>query len=102
MHESELQSTVTQSILYGDAESVQFAITDNENAVIVSADECDAAYTADEAQRLADRIEEQSEEYWKGNNGNAIEYLQDLASVVDNDKIATEVEKSGDSQEIAL
>lgn len=93
MYETDIQSNVSEQIIDGDIKTLKLAITDNERAVIVNIGHADAAYTADEARELAQSIQCISDQRWNTDNGGIIEYLRDLADVVDNKKTVKEVEQ---------
>lgn len=93
MYETDIQSNVSEQIIDGDIKTLKLAITDNERAVIVNIGDADAAYTADEARKLAQSIQCISDQRWKTDNEGIIEYLRDLADVVDNKKTVEEVKQ---------
>lgn len=102
MYESDAQTDVSDPIVNGEVDRLNLAITDNELAVVVSIEDRNAAYTAQEARRLADGLEYASNEKWNGNNDNVIEYIRDLADVVDNEASVEQIEEKWDGQDIDL
>jgi hypothetical protein len=93
MYETDIQSNVSEQIIDGEVDSLKLAITDNERAVIVNIGDADAAYTAEEARDLAQALKCVSDQRWEGDNNMIIEYLRDLADVVDNKKTVEEIEQ---------
>ena len=93
MYETDIQSNVSHQIIDGKVDSLKLAITDNERAVIVNIGDADAAYTAEEARDLAQALKCVSDQRWEGDNNMIIEYLRDLADVVDNKKTVKEIEQ---------
>jgi hypothetical protein len=93
MYETDIQSNVSEQIIDGEVGSLKLAITDNERAVIVNIGDADAAYTADEARDLAQALKCVSDQRWEDDNDKIIEYLRDLADVVDNKKTVKEIEQ---------
>ena len=91
MYESEIQSDVSDAIIDGDVPNLKLGVTDNERCVIVEIDDGDAAYTADEARELAQSLKCVSDQRWEGDNDEIVEYIRDLAAVVDSDKSAEEI-----------
>ncbi|MDB2287028.1 hypothetical protein R3751_16230 [Halorubrum distributum] len=102
MYESDLQSSVSSNIIDGDVSSLNLSITDSELAVIVDIGEIDAAYTADEARELARDLKSISDQRWDVNNDDIVEYLRDLADVVDNEKSVSEVEEKWEDREVGI
>jgi hypothetical protein len=100
MYESDLQDAVSSKIIDGEVPSLNLSITDNELAVIVDIGEMDAAYTADEARELSDHLKSISDQRWDVDNDEIVEYLRDLADVVDNEKSAEEVEEKWEGREV--
>lgn len=100
MYESEIQKGVSIPIIDGEVDSLKLAITDNENAVIVDIGEKDAAYTADEARELAKSLKCVSDQRWEGNNDDLVEYIHDLADIVDSDKSVQSVADKWEDREI--
>jgi hypothetical protein len=91
MYESDLQTAVSEAIIDGEVGAVNLGISDSENIVIVDIGQ-DAAYTADEARELAQSLKCVSDQRWEGDNDDVVEYIRDLADVVDGYKVAEEVE----------
>lgn len=91
MHESEFQSAVTDAIIGQEADSLKVGVTDNERAVIIEVNGQDAAYTADEARELAQALKCTSDQRWDESADAAVEYIRDLADVVDGYKVAEDV-----------
>jgi hypothetical protein len=100
MYESDIQSNVSESIIDGEVEEVDIAITDSELCVVVNIGDEDAAYTADEARELAQSLKCVSDQRWDGDNDDVVEYIRDLADVVDGDKGGGEVRKKWQDREI--
>jgi hypothetical protein len=90
METSDFQQRVINAILQREVEEITAALTDNENAVIVTAGEHDAAFTADEARKLAETISVESED-WDRNVEDVVVYLQNLADIVDGEKSVEEI-----------
>jgi hypothetical protein len=100
MYESEIQKEVSIPIIDGEVDGLKLAITDNENAVIVDIGERDAAYTADEARELAQSLKCVSDQRWEGDNDDLVEYIHDLADIVDSDKELQEVVDKWEDREV--
>jgi len=83
MYESDIQSKVSSAIINGEVESVTLGVTDNERCVVVDTGDDDAYYTAEEARELAQSLKCVSDQRWDGDNDNVVEYIRDLADVVD-------------------
>jgi len=98
MYESELQSNVSDAIINGNVDEVTLGITDNHRAVIIKADGKDAAYTADEARQLVSKLESMDEEPWQRDNDPVMNYIRDVADVVDRNIEAEEVEEKWDKK----
>ena len=92
MYESEFQTKVSSEIIDQKADSLTVGVTDNGNAVVVQVNGKDAAYTADEARELAQALKTTSEQRWTESADDAVEYILDLADLVDSDKGVEEVE----------
>ncbi|MEZ3170165.1 hypothetical protein ABNG03_05965 [Halorubrum sp. RMP-47] len=102
MYESDLQDVVSSEIIDGEVSSLNLKITDNELAVIVDIGDQDAAYTADEARQLATSLKSISDQRWDVNNDDIVEYLRDLADVVDNEKSVNEVEVKWEGRKVDI
>jgi len=100
MYESDIQTAVSGAIIDGEVDRVNLAISDSENIVIVDIGERNAAYTADEARDLAQNLKCVSDQRWEGDNDDVVEYIRDLADVVDTDKAAEEVEEKWEEKEL--
>lgn len=83
MYESDLQSAVSEAIIDGEVASISLGVTDNERCVVVDIGEEIAYYTADEARELAKSLKCVSDQRWGGDNDDVVEYIRDLADVVD-------------------
>lgn len=103
MYESDIQSGVSEKIIDGQVGSLNLSITDNERCVIVKTDnDEDAAYTAEEARELAQALKCVSDQRWDGNNDDVIEYIRDLAAVVDGDKTTEDVREKWNQRDLDL
>ena len=100
MYESEFQTAVSDAIIDQRADSLTVGITDNERAVIVEVNGKDAAFTADEARELAQALKTTSDQRWTESADAAVEYIRDLADVVDGDKVVAEVEDAWQDREL--
>jgi len=100
MYESDIQTAVSGAIIDGEVDRVNLAISDSENIVIVDIGERNAAYTADEARELAQSLKCVSDQRWEGDNDDVVEYIRDLADVVDTDKVAREIEEKWAEKEL--
>jgi hypothetical protein len=100
MYESDIQSAVSEAIIDGEVGAVNIAISDSENIIIVDIGEQNAAYTAEEARELAQSLKCVSDQRWEGDNDGVVEYIRDLADVVDTDKAAEEVEEKWAEREL--
>jgi hypothetical protein len=100
MYESDIQSAVSEAIIDGEVDRVDLGISDSENIVIVGIGGRDAAYTADEARELAQSLKCVSDQRWEGDNDDVVEYIRDLADVVDTDKAAEEVKEKWAGKEL--
>lgn len=76
--------------------------TDNEPAVIVDIAGIDAAYTANKARELANSLKSISDQRWDVDNDMIVEYLHELADVVDNEKSVDEVEEKWEGREVDI
>jgi hypothetical protein len=84
MYESDLQSEVSNAIIDGEVASITLGVTDNERCVVVDIGaENNAYYTAEEARELAQSLKCVSDQRWEGDNDDVVEYIRDLADVVD-------------------
>ena len=103
MYESDIQSDVSEKIIDGEVGKISLAITDNERCVIVETDnDNDAAYTAEEARELAQALKCVSDQRWDGNNDDVIEYIRDLADVVDGDVEAEEIAEKWQQRDLDM
>jgi len=100
MYESDFQSAVSNAIMDGEVNRLSLGITDNERCVVVNIGDRDAAYTADEARHLADSIDQLAGREWDSDPSDVIEYIRDLADVVDGDKVAEEIEEKWADREL--
>jgi len=100
MYETEFQEVISNAIIDQEADELTVGITDNERAVIVQVGERDAAYTADEARELAQALKTTSDQRWDESADAAVEYIRDLADVVDGDKVAEEVAEAWQEKEL--
>jgi len=91
MYESDLQEQVSGAIIDGSVEKISVGVNDSELIVIVDIGGEDAAYTADEARELAQSLKCVSDQRWKSDNDGIVEYIRDLADVVDGFMTADEV-----------
>lgn len=82
--------------------SLKLSSTDNEPAVIVDIAGIDAAYTANEARELANSLKSISDQRWDVDNDIIVEYLHELADVVDNEKSVDEVEEKWEGGEVDI
>jgi PHD/YefM family antitoxin component YafN of YafNO toxin-antitoxin module len=100
MYESESQRIVSGSIVQQQVEKMAASVSDNEMTILVTAGGVEAAYTAQEARELADTIELTAEQRWSHPADDIVEYLKELADVVDGKKEAEAVmEKWGEKTE---
>lgn len=103
MYESDIQSDVSRSIIDGEVGEIKLAITDNERCVIVKTDNGnDAAYTAEEARDLAQALKCVSDQRWDGDNDTVVEYIRDLADVVDGEKGLEEAREKWQQRDLDL
>lgn len=93
MYESDIQSAVSNAIMDGEVDRLSLGVTDNENCIVVNIANRDAAYTADEARHLADSIDQLAGRDWESDPSDVVDYIRDLADVVDNDKAVKEIEE---------
>jgi hypothetical protein len=100
MYETEFQTDVSTEIINQKAGSMTVGVTENENAVVVKVKGMDAAYTADEARELANAIQCTSDQRWDESADAAVEYLYDLADLVDGDGSAEEIEQRWERKEL--
>jgi hypothetical protein len=101
MYESESQKRVSHPIIAGEADRIHLGVTDNFRAVTVQIDNGEeAAYTAEEARELADSLKTVSDERWEGDNDDTVEYLRDLAAVVDREKDPADVAEKWEGVEL--
>lgn len=78
------QKEVAEQTFNNPTEQIHVTITDNEHGVIITADEVDAVYTADEARQFAETLVEHSHEEWGTDENDVIaEYIKDMANIVD-------------------
>lgn len=83
MYESDLQEAVSEAIIDREVESITLGVSDNERCVVVDTGDLEAYYTADEARHLADAIDQYSTQSWEEQPDDIVEYIRDLAVVVD-------------------
>jgi chromosome condensin MukBEF complex kleisin-like MukF subunit len=109
MKESDFQIKMRKTIAENEAAGLEVRLTDNRRAVVVEIGEINAAYTADEARSLAQAIEQAADQRsWERNVTAMVEYIRDLADVVDSpdklqEKMAEEVvEKWENNDDIHL
>lgn len=100
MYENGFQTDVSREIIDQKADSMTVGVTENENAVIVEANEKNAAFTADEARELAESIQCTSDQRWAESADEAVEYLHDLADLVDGEVSAEEIEEMWEQKEL--
>lgn len=81
---------MTESILNDSVERLEVGVTDGYRGIIIEAGEFEAVYEAEHARRLADAMEERADEY-EIDPSKFIEYLRELAELVDDEKSAEEV-----------
>lgn len=74
-------------------------ITDNELSVIIDIGDKDAAYTAEEAREFAQSLQSTSDQRWNSNNDDIVEYICDLADVVDGLKTCEEVKEKWENRD---
>jgi hypothetical protein len=87
MDQSDLQSEVIQSVVNRETEEIEVGISDSENIVLVNVDGGDAAFTADEARDFAKGLKSLNDQKWEDVDvSDMVEYIRDLADVVDNDR----------------
>ena len=91
MNESPFQKVVSKAVLNQQTEGIHVSITDNENVVLIEVDDEDAAYTADEARKLADALEDVADDQWDQSADDIIEYIRDVAGIVDGEKGEKEI-----------
>jgi VIT1/CCC1 family predicted Fe2+/Mn2+ transporter len=91
MYESESQRIVSGSIVQQQVEDMSAAVSDNEMTVLVRAGGVEAAYTAEEVRELANTIKQTADQRWSHSADDMVEYLRELADVVDGKKSASEV-----------
>jgi hypothetical protein len=91
MYESDIQSAVSEQVIDGEVDSLNVCLTDNDNAIIINIGYDDAAYTADEAREFAESLETVSDEQWNRDNDDIVEYIRDLADIVDNERKVIDV-----------
>jgi len=100
MYENEFQTDVSTEIINQKADSLTVGVTENENAVIVKVNEKDAAFTAEEARELAKAIQCTSDQRWDESADAAVEYIHDLADLVDGEGSAEEIEQRWEQKEL--
>lgn len=100
MYENEFQTDVSTEIINQKADSMTIGVTENENAVIVKVNGKDAAFTAEEARELAEAIQCTSDQRWAEDADAAVEYIRDLADLVDGDGSAEEIEQRWEQKEL--
>jgi len=100
MYENEFQTDVSREIIDQKADSMTVGVTENENAVIVEANEKNAAFTADEARELAEAIQCTSDQRWDESADAAVEYIHNLADLVDGEVSAEKIEEMWEQKEL--
>jgi hypothetical protein len=100
MYESDIQEEVSSAIIQGEVSKLNVGITDNERAIIVNIGTKDAAYTADEARDLANSLKSVSDQRWDEDNNAIVEYIRDLADILDGDKAAGLIEEKWEDKTI--
>lgn len=97
MKYSDAQMRVKDEVICENPADVTAGVTDNEMAVIIQAGEYDAAYTADEAREFANGIQCcHDQRGWGDDVEDVVEYIHDLADLVDDLKTAEEVSEKWD------
>lgn len=88
------QQQVLAKVLQDDPPSISASITDTQNAVLITAEGDDAAFTAAEARDAAARMRAGHKQMSYGGVMMVVaaEYIEDLADVVDGEKTAADVE----------
>lgn len=102
MYESDIQSAVSNAIMDGEVDRLGLGVTENENCVVVNIGNRDAAYTADEARHLADSIDQLAGREWESNPDDVVNYIRDLADVVDNDRTIEEIEERWEGKQLDI
>ena len=100
MYESDIQSEVSSAVITGEVDSLTVKVTDNERVVIIDIGNRDAAYTADEARKFAQNLKCVSDQRWGSDNDRLIEYIRDLADLVDGYKSEKEIEEKWSDREV--
>jgi hypothetical protein len=102
MYESDLQKAVSRAIIEKKVSEIVAGISDNERVVMIQTDDEDleAAYTADEAREMANALRCVSGQRWETDHSDMVEYIRDLADVVDNDLTTDEFREKWDGRDI--
>jgi len=100
MYESNSQKEVSSAIIQQEADSMTVGITDNHNAVLVKVNGEEAAYTANEARELAHSIRTTSDQRWPERAVDAIQYLEDIADVVDGEQSEEAITEKWHTEEL--
>jgi len=100
MYENEYQTSVSREIIDQKADSLTVGVTENENAVIVKVNGKSAAFTAEEARELAQAIQCTSDQRWTESADAAVEYIHNLADLVDGNRSVGEIEEVWEQKEL--
>lgn len=88
------QEALEAEILDGKVDTLDVDVSDTYNTVIITTNGIEALYTADEARAFADRMEKLSREVWEtDDNEDVIEFIRDVAGIVDGNKQPSAIEK---------
>jgi hypothetical protein len=92
VYESDAQKRISKAIVGQDSSRLSVGLTENHRAVVVEVNDQDAAYTADEARELAQSLEVTSDQRWEESADEAVEYIRQMADVVERPEDADEID----------
>lgn len=99
--ESPFQVFVTNHLLNEQHGKFVVDLTEKHLAVLITAGDHEAAYTADEARQLADAIEQETDDHLHSDRFEVLaEYIRDVADVVDRKRTYDAIEAKWDKRDL--
>ena len=97
MEQTEFQRRVTDAIMEREVSEVTAQLSDSENLVIIELKDTDAAFTGIEARQFVAAIEQSAwREGWEEEIEDFLQYVLDLADVVENKRPIEDVAEEWD------
>jgi hypothetical protein len=98
---SDPQKEVWNKIVDRDVAELKAGVSDSENLVLIDIGDGEVAYTAEEARHLAKSLKSVSDQRWDdADASDMVEYIRDLAKVVDNINTTDDVREKWSDREI--